>query len=75
MAASYSSGTGEAAPESQSPSKAMGSVQKQLDYLKPSMVLSSNLSGADMSIKDADFGTFICGRSEGWFWTGLMSLH
>lgn len=35
MAAGYSSGTGEAAPESQSPSKAMSSVQKQPDNLLP----------------------------------------
>lgn len=75
MAASYSSGTGEAAPESQSPSKAMCSVQKQPDYFWPLIHewhFKRFKSGADTSIYDAGFAPFICVWSEGWFWTGLM---
>ena len=61
LAASYFSGTGEAAPESQSPSKAIRSVQKQPGHLW-------HISGTFNRFKSLK----CCVRTEGWFWTELM---
>lgn len=52
MAVGYSSGTGEAVPKNQLPSKTMSSVQKQLGYL-----WLFHLTGVIASSWDAVFGT------------------
>lgn len=74
MAAGYSSGPGEAAPQSQSPSTDVGSVQKPARL----RATSDTSRGFKSQVQAQALRMLVLAhwhvlRSESWFWTELMS--